>query len=486
MSHFIDGKWTNEGGASFQSTNPATGEVLWVGKEADKKCVDQAVAAAEKAYHPWRKLPFGARAARLEAFGKVLSDKTALLAETISKETGKPLWESRTEVASMINKIALSIDAYKQRCPAQSKEIPQGTLSVRHHPHGVMGVVGPYNFPGHLPNGHIIPALLAGNTVVFKPSDLTPLVAETTLRCWEESGIPPGVINLVQGGIAAGQALVGNPSIAGILFTGSWNTGVNLSVAFAKTPNKILALEMGGNNPLVIGAVKDKEAAAYVTIQSAFLTSGQRCTCARRLIIKKGAEGDDFIRILTRQTQTLAVGAYTDQPEPFMGPMINGKAAQKMLDAEKQLIGLGGVPILPMSRLKGSEALITPGIIDVTAVAELPDEEHFGPLLQVIRVASFDEALQIANRTRFGLSAGLLSDNKEDFDRFMEEIRAGVVNWNTPTTGASSSAPFGGVGCSGNNRPSAMYAADYCAYPIASVEAASPKVPQPLPPGMMR
>lgn len=484
MTHFINGKWIEGGRSAFKSTNPATGELLWEGNEADQTIVVEAVNAAKKAFGSWKALPFETRASHLETFGRVLTQKTEHLAESIAKETGKPLWESRTEVASMINKIKISIDAYKQRCPDHLREAPQGMQLLHHRPHGVMGVLGPYNFPGHLPNGHIVPALLAGNTVVFKASELTPLVAEETVRCWQEAEIPAGVINLVQGGKITGKALVDNDALAGLLFTGSWNTGLFLSQEMAKTPNKILALEMGGNNPLVIGTIKDLQAASYLTIQSSFLTAGQRCTCARRLIVQKGKEGDAFIQELIRQTKSLTIGSYTDRPEPFMGPMISAQAAKAMLETEKKLKAIGGIPLLPMKRLSNSEAFITPGIIDVTSVNELPDEEHFGPLLQVIRVNSFNQALSVANQTKFGLSAGLLSDVKEEFNHFMEEIRAGVVNWNTPTTGAISNAPFGGIGCSGNNRPSAFYAADYCSYPVASITAETPKLPKTLTPGI--
>lgn len=355
---------------------------------------------------------------------------------------------------------------------------------VRHRPHGVVAVFGPFNFPGHLPNGHIVPALLAGNTVVFKPSELTPLVAQKTVACWQAAGLPPGVINLIQGGRETGSSLAAHPAIDGLFFTGSPATGKALHRQFAGQPGKILALEMGGNNPLVVYGVSDLEAAAYHTIQSAFLSAGQRCTCARRLIVPEGAEGDRYIERLCQMMGTLRIGPYTDCPEPFMGPMINNQAAERLLDTQASLVAKGGKALVPMRRLKEGLPFLSPGLMEVTAVIERPDVEAFGPLLQLIRCEDFSAAIEEANRTAYGLSAGLFSDYAELFDTFYRQIRAGIVNWNRPLTGASSAAPFGGVGDSGNHRPSAYYAADYCAYPVASLEADQLTLPATLSPGI--
>lgn len=486
MTHYINGQWLKSDGPSFTSINPATETIIWEGKEADRATVDQAVEAAHDAFNAWRLLAVEERIPYLEAFAKIVTNDLEPFAEIIAKETGKTVWDSRNEVQGMINKVAISIEAYRQRCPTRQQPVPQGQLQTLHRPHGVMGVLGPYNFPGHLPNGHIIPALLAGNTVVFKPSELTPLAGEYAARCWEKAQLPPGVFNLVQGGGATGQLLSGHEAIDGVLFTGSWSTGSKLAMTLAKTPYKILALEMGGNNPLVIGSVHDIETAAYMTIQSSFLSSGQRCTCARRLILIKNPSNDAFIEILAKMTRSLIVGAYNDIPEPFMGPLVNASAAEKILEAQRKLKALGGKEIVPASQLKRGKAFVSPGIIDVTSIAHQPDEEYFGPLLQLICVDTLDDAITEANKTSYGLVAGILSDHKEEFDTFLESIRAGVVNWNTPLTGASSNAPFGGIGRSGNNRPSAFYAADYCAYPVASMTSDHLVLPKLISPGIGR
>ncbi|MEI8365240.1 MAG: succinylglutamate-semialdehyde dehydrogenase [Parachlamydiaceae bacterium] len=479
-THFIGGKWISGTGPLFQSINPATEEVVWEGNEADELEVDEAVKAARRAFTDWSQQEVESRIHHLKTFRDILTKEKATLADTISKENGKTLWESVIEVTSMIGKVDISIDAYHIRCPDVHKAQPSGMLTTKHRPHGVISVLSPFNFPGHMPNSHIIPALLAGNTIVLKPSEVTPLTAELTVKYWEESGLPQGVINLVQGGRATGVALSQHPDIDGLLFTGSWATGSQLAELMGKTPNKILALEMGGNNALVIGRISDLKTAAYLTIQSAFLSAGQRCTCARRLIVPEGPQGDRFLQTLVAMTKTLKIGPYTDKPEPFMGPVINKQTASRLLAAQKELISLGGIPILPLFQLDQGPAFLSPGIIDMTQVSGRPDEELFGPFLQLIRVKDFKEAIEEANRTRYGLTAGLLSDSKEEFDEFYKASTTGLFTWNTQMTGGSSAAPFGGIGRSGNNRPSGYYAADYCAYPFVSLE--SPKMLMPTTP----
>ncbi|MGL5285779.1 MAG: succinylglutamate-semialdehyde dehydrogenase, partial [Aeromonas sp.] len=399
-------------------------------------------------------------------------------------ETGKPLWETRTEVAAMQGKIAISIKAHSERTGTVENPMPGAKAYVRHKPHGVVAVFGPYNFPGHLPNGHIVPALIAGNTVVFKPSELTPMVAEETLKIWLEAGLPAGVINLVQGEVETGKALAGHPGIDGLFFTGSSRTGHLLHEQFAGQPGKILALEMGGNNPLIVKDVSDIDGAVHAIIQSAFVTSGQRCTCSRRLFIERGSVGDALLERLREVVSHISVGFYDATVQPFMGAMISEKAALGMVEAQAKLKALGGEVLLELKHLTPGTGFVSPGMIDVTAVAALPDEEHFGPLLQVIRFADFDAAIDLANATRYGLSAGLLGDSEADWQHFFKRIRAGIVNWNKPLTGASSAAPFGGIGASGNHRASAYYAADYCAYPVASVEESKASMPEQLSPGL--
>lgn len=483
-ANYINNNWVEGSGETFTSINPADNTQIWEGKAADESEVNAAVAAARAATQPWAETPVKTRIGYLENYYDILKNHADQLAEIISQETGKPLWESKTEVQSMIGKIPISFKAYNDRCKERKTQLPNALSQCRHKPHGVCAVFGPYNFPAHLPNGHIVPALLAGNTIVFKPSNYTPLVAEQIINLWELCDLPKGVLNLIQGGKTVGRKLGRHQDIDGIFFTGSWPTGKSISKYLGSYPNKILALEMGGNNPLIVSDISDLKAAAYLTVQSAYLTSGQRCTCARRLIVLEGKQGDAFLAELINMIQTIKVGPYTDTPEPFMGPVINPTTAHQLLAEQSNLLWEGAYPLLTMQHLEEDTAWISPGILDVTNSESRSDDEIFGPLLQLIRVPNFNAAIEEANNTAYGLSAGILTDNPKEYEEFFRRARAGIINWNTQLTGASSAMPFGGIGQSGNHRPSGFYAADYCSYPVASMETPELRMPEGRTPGI--
>ncbi|MCG7584653.1 succinylglutamate-semialdehyde dehydrogenase [Photobacterium sp. OFAV2-7] len=483
MTQWIAGNWQEGNGEAMQSLNPFSGEVIWQGKGATAEQVELAVASARQALLSWRKTAFNERQAIVERFAELVKENSEHIARTIAEETGKPLWETRTEAGAMVGKIAISLRAYDERTGQKQKEVAGSQAILRHRPLGVMAVFGPYNFPGHLPNGHIVPALLAGNTVVFKPSELTPKTAEEAMKLWQQAGLPDGVINLVQGARATGEALAGSAGIDGLLFTGSANTGHILHRQFAGQPGKMLALEMGGNNPMVISEdYGELEATVYTIIQSAFISAGQRCTCARRLYLPQGEKGDALLKRLVEATSQLVIDGPFAEPQPFMGPQISEAAADGIIRAQANLVSLGGEVLLEAKR--GQGAVVTPAIIEVSKVADLPDEEYFGPLLQVVRYQGLEQAVTLANDTRYGLSAGLVSTSDEEWQYFIDHIRAGIVNRNRQLTGASGDAPFGGPGASGNLRPSAYYAADYCAYPMASMEGEQTELPAQLSPGI--
>ncbi|MBT1449855.1 succinylglutamate-semialdehyde dehydrogenase [Glaciecola sp. XM2] len=484
-THFINGRWAAGEGELFESIDPAKNQSVWKGKAASPEQVESALLAARKAFIDWSLSSFESRLKIVKRFAALLEEHKQEFTKTIAKETGKPEWEAATEVGAMMGKAGISERAYHERTGTVENPMPAGRAMLRHRPHGVVAIFGPYNFPGHLPNGHIIPALLAGNTIVFKPSDLTPLTAELAVRLWQKAGIPDGVLNLVQGKVTTGKALASHPEIDGLFFTGSSTTGKMLHEQFAGSPGKILALEMGGNNPLIVTSVEDTRAAVHDIIQSAFVTSGQRCTCARKLFIPNTPEGDALLSALVSATKKIKVGHYDADEQPFMGAMISANAAAQMLKAHDHLVSLGATSIVPLEHSDPQTGFVTPGIVDVTDIAnDVPDEEHFGPLLKVYRYTDIDAAIALANDTKFGLSAGLLADSQADYDYFLPRIRAGIVNWNRPITGASSAAPFGGIGESGNHRASAYYAADYCAYPVASVELEKVALPGTLNPGL--
>lgn len=481
---YINGLWKNSGSHTFTSLNPATGTELWKGKAAGEAEIAEAVKAARGAFPAWSALTHVARQEYAEKFKSLVDAKKEELAELIAQETGKAMWDARSEVAAVVAKLTYASEAYAERTGVKSRTSPVGNSVVRHKPHGVMAVYGPYNFPAHLPNGHIMPALLAGNTLIFKPSEQTPMVAEWMVKRWEEAGLPAGVLNLVQGERDTGIALA-KAELDGVLFTGSSATGKALHAQFAGRPEIILALEMGGNNPLIIEEVEDVGFAVHETLLSAFTGTGQRCTCARRLILVNGKQTDEFIRRLVASAEQLRIGAYNETPEPFMGPVISLKEANRLLEAQDKLIGLGGKSLLKMRQLRAGLPFVSPAIIDMTGVKTIPDEEYFGPLLQLFRVNSLDEAAERANATKFGLSAAVLAKNQAVFQYLSGKIRAGLINWNRQTTGASGAGPFGGVGISGNHRPAGYYSADYCAYPVASVEVEHASLPEKLPPGMV-
>ncbi|MFN8121944.1 MAG: succinylglutamate-semialdehyde dehydrogenase [Thermoleophilia bacterium] len=459
------------------STGAEAGRVPVAGAAEAGRLMDRARAA----FRDWGRRPQAEREAVLRRYAEVLGERREDLAALISREVGKPPWEARAEVDLMANKVAISVEAHA----ARTSEMASGPAVTRFRPHGVMVVLGPFNYPGHLPNGHIVPALLAGNTVVFKPSEQAPLVAEATAACWRDAGLPDGVLGVAQGGRDTAEALLDHPELDGVLLTGSAATGRAVHARFGGRPEVMLALEMGGNNPLLVHGAADLEAVAYTVVQSAYLTAGQRCTCARRLVLVDGPDADALLERLAAMVRRIPVGPPTADPEPFMGPVVSAAAAEHVLAAQDALLAAGATAIVESRHLAPRTGLITPGLLDVTAVPDRPDEEVFGPLLQVVRCPDLDAALAECDATAFGLAAGLISDDPALYERFRDAVHAGVVNWNQQLTGASSRAPFGGIRASGNHRPSAFFAADYCAYPVASIEHARPEVPETPFPGLL-
>lgn len=450
----------------MNSINPITGETVWQGEAASAAAVTAAVATARAAFHDYALTPLVDRVAMMERWGEAILARKEDIARAISDEIGKPMWEARTEAGAMAGKVAHSIRAQAERAGTTTSD----AMALDHRPHGVMAVFGPFNFPGHLPNGHIIPALLAGNTVVFKPSELAPSIGDIFADLARAAGLPDGVLNIVQGGRETGAALL-DADIDGLLFTGSAGTGTYFHKHFAGRPNVILALEMGGNNPLIIHDAHDVDAAADIATVSAFISAGQRCSCARRLILPTGAFGDAVLDKIAAKIAGMRIGAPDE--DVFIGSVVSEDAAKAAIAFEADLLARGGHSLVSLER---TGAYLRPGLMDVTGV-DAPDEEIFAPFLQVVRVDGIDAQIAAANDTRFGLAAGLVSDDAALWDYARPRLRAGIVNWNKPTTGAASSMAFGGPGLSGNFRPGAYYAADYCAWPQASQTANVPQSP---------
>jgi succinylglutamic semialdehyde dehydrogenase len=478
----IGGEWREADGEQMRSTDPAETRTLWEGRAAGPATVSAAVEAASRVAPTWAALSREARVEHLERVIAVIDDRGDELAAAISAEVGKPGWEGKTEVASVRGKLAASIAAYGERATGATRQAGAASAVTFFRPLGVVAVLGPFNFPAHMPNGHIMPALLAGNTVVFKPSDLTPLAGEIYASLWSDAGLPPGVVNLVQGGGETGASLVGHHEVAGVFFNGSRATGVAISRAVADRPEKLLVLEMGGSNPLVVWDYDDLAAAVCIAVQSCYVTAGQRCTAARRLIVRD--EDGELLDALGQTLRVVRVAAPDADPAPFIGPVVSKDAARRLLGEQSALIQRGGVPIVEMAPTGDGLPYLQPGLIDMTSAKDVPDEEIFGPLLQVQRIGSFEEALAVANSSRFALAAGIVCRERERFDEFAANTRTGIVNWNQQLTGASGLAPFGGLGESGNHRPSGFMAVDYCSDAVGSLQSPSASLPEQLPPGL--
>jgi succinylglutamic semialdehyde dehydrogenase len=454
------------------STEPATGAELWRGPRGD---AEEAVARACKAWPQWAAQPLATRIELMRRFANEVRKEQDAFAELIARETGKPLWDARNEVDLVIGRVEVAIRAYGERTGQRKHDSAlQGTTALRHKPHGVLAVIGPFSDPANLPNAHIVPALIAGNVVVFKPSEKAPASGEFLVHCFERTGVPPGVVQLLLGGPEEGKALVAHDNIGGVLFTGSTQVGIAINRKLASQPGKVVALEMGGNNPIVLWDTPKIRDAVALIVQSAFTTSGQRCTAARRLIIRSSLY-EPTIETLRQLIGRILVGAPFDDPQPFMGPVIDNQAADQLTESFLYLLSHGGKALAHMKRPRGDLPFVTPGLIDTTAMAERPDVELFGPLLQVVRVDDFDQAIAEANSTRFGLAASLIGGSPQEYHRFWANVRAGIVNWNRPTVGTPQGAPAGGRGYSGNHRPAGFYSADYCAYPVSSTEVEQPR-----------
>jgi succinylglutamic semialdehyde dehydrogenase len=481
---FISGEWLAGAGDPFISLSAAGQTPIWQGRSASDSEVDLAVQAAADAFPGWASLGLTERAEYLHSFADLLRDNKDRLARAISTETGKPLWEAATEIGAMIGKVAPTEQAYSERNAGSVRSQTAVTSRTSFRPLGLVGVLGPYNFPGHMANGHIMPALLAGNTVVFKPSELAPCFAELTVELWSEAGLPKGVLNLVQGGAAVGARVSQHSGVRGVFFTGSRRVGETIQKSLPV--DKVCALEMGGSSPIVVWDATDLTAAVITTIQSAFITTGQRCSAARRLIVPEDEFGRSFLGELVSWASRIRIGNPDDVLQPYMGPMRSPVMVDNLLRHQGTLVQHGAIPLLRATRIADlGPGFVSPGIVDVTGLGIGDGDEVLGPLLQVTRVADFEQAMCEANRTDYGLAAGLISEHRDLYDRFRDSVQAGIVNWNQQLTGASPWAPFGGVKHSGNGRPSGYLATDYCVYAVGSMESDHVTMPTELPVGLL-
>ncbi len=487
-TNFIGGTWRDPAeGDVIESRSPSDPRrAVWRGRQSTSD-VARAVAAARGVQAEWAAWPMERRGAVLKRFASIASARVDDVASLIRDEVGKPMWDARAEAQLLASKVEVTLDAGAtgplRRVEGYDMALGPGKSGrCWFRPHGVMAVVGPFNFPVHLPNGHIVPALALGNTVVFKPSDKASACGQALVEMLAEAldaeGAPPGVLNLVQGGADVASALTTHPMIDGVLFTGSWAVGRRIMQANLDRPGLMLALEMGGNNPAVILPDADVRQAVIECVRCAFIGAGQRCTCTRRLIVHRDI-ADRVIPSLCKAASALTVGDPAADPPVFMGPVVSEAARRTILEAQAMLAAAGGEALLEMRALPGSGWFLSPGVMRVGRfvrgeVGPGADIEIFGPFLRVAVVGSLEEAIEQANATEFGLAASLFTKDDAAFETFASRVRAGCINRNTGTAGASGKLPFGGLGRSGNHRPAGAFSADYCAYPVGGMIESGP------------
>lgn len=478
--------------------------------------VGRAVEAARRAWPAWAARPLEERVALVRAVGEALGRRAEELARAIALDVGKPLWEARTEVAAAVAKAAVTVDEglalVRGFVPGGGPVPGAPTLAApaaecRFRPLGVLAVLGPFNFPLHLANGHVLPALACGNAVVMKPSEVAPAVGELYARVLHEAGVPPGVFNLVQGVGREGAALAGHPDVDGVLFTGSWDVGLAIERQNLGQP-RMLALEMGGKNAALVLPDADPQKALWDVCFSAFVSAGQRCTAtSRAIVVGPPARADEFAARARALAEGLSVGHPLD--EVFMGPLAS-EAALRKFEAGAEAARNGGRPsgpAVPVAERRGRAARIevvlptrrvqpkgltgcyaTPSVHRVHERAGTPyeREELFGPDLAVFHAASLEEAVALANETDYGLAASVHTASAATFEAALQGLRCGVVNLNAPTVGASGRLPFGGLKRSGNHRPAGLFSTLYCTAPVAVMRGAPTLEGTKLPPGVGR
>lgn len=484
-SNLIGGTWEPITGSTLTSHSPAEPSKRIFSCAPDVSHVDRAVRAARAAASDWARTPQEQRFTILRQFAALCKAREAQITQLISDETGKVMWDAKAEAQLLSAKVDITLEqsansGFSRVTGFETAISPtrKGICSFR--PHGVMAVLGPFNFPAHLPNGHIVPALAMGNTIVFKPSDKTPaigqMLAELLEEALREGGAPAGVVNLVQGGADIAAALSNHADLDGILFTGSWPVGRRIMQANLDRPGRILALEMGGNNPAIIMPDADLRQAAIECVRSAFITTGQRCTCTRRVIVHESVSSR-FIKAVCTAASNLIIGHPASSHPVFMGPLIAKSARDHVLHVIGQLTRAGGELLMPPTMPDLPGWYITPSVMRVprffaTSDADAhpgADVEIFGPFLRVSTFGQFDDAMEQANSTQFGLASSIFTQDAATIQRFLAEARAGCININAGTAGASSKLPFGGLGLSGNHRPAGAFSLDYCAMPIGSM-----------------
>lgn len=480
VGDYINGKFVSitKGDGEFKNFSPADLKDLVLTVPYKYEHVEMAVESAKKAYPKWGALPLEERKAYLWKLKEVFDSHADKMAEVIARDTGKPMWEALTEAKALGAKIDITLNHSLKLVEEEriSNALPQVDGVIRHRSRGVMAVVGPFNFPAHLPNGHIVPALVAGNTVVFKPSEQTPAVGQYMTELIHHAGLPEGVFNLVQGDGETGRRLVAHEGVDGVLFTGSYEVGLKIKQETLTHYWKILALEMGGKNATVVWEDADLDKAVYESLVGGFMTAGQRCSCTSRIIVHPKL-ADEFTNKFYEAAKKLSIGHWSKNP--FMGPLINGSAVEKYIRFQ-EIANRENCESLMRGKsleLEHKGHYVTPSIhlvkkFDPNSVYQ--KSEIFGPNVAIYQSGNWEETMNIVNSTGYGLVMALFTKDKALYEDALFKARVGLLNWNRTTNGASSRLPFGGMGKSGNDRASAHYAIQYCTVPVGSLEDPTP------------
>ncbi len=462
--NYIGGEWVeSESGERFESTNPATGEPLGSFPRSTVADADRAVAAAHEAYQSWRLVPAPRRADILYAVAEALRNRKAELTGLMTQEMGKVLAEAGGDVQEGIDMTYYMAGEgrrmFGQTVPA---EMPDKFAMSLRQPMGVVAVVTPFNFPMAIPTWKLMPALVTGNTAVFKPSTDTPLLGELLVEIFEQAGLPPGVLNIVHGGGATvGQRLLEHPDVKIVTFTGSKETGIHVAKTAAETLKRV-HLELGGKNAIIVMDDADLDNAVDGILWSAFGTSGQRCTAASRVIVHERVY-DTLAAKLVERAEALRIGNGLD-PDVQVGPLIN----QSALDKVHRYTGIArdeGATILTggehyTDNGDGKGFFYRPTIYgDVERDMRVATEEIFGPATALIRCRDLQDAIDISNRVEYGLSSAIYTDNVNAAFRAIRDLDTGITYINAGTIGAEIQLPFGGTKYTGNGHREAGTAA---------------------------
>jgi aldehyde dehydrogenase (NAD+) len=451
--NFINGRWVDSrSGKVIERRNPADlNEVVSVAPLSTREEVRSAVAAAKAAFPAWRDTPAPVRGKVIARAAQIMEQQKDALARILTREEGKTLKDSLGEVMKTVN--ILDFMAGESRRIAGEvlpSELPKNFAYSLKQPLGVVAAITPWNFPVSIPAWKIAPALVAGNTVVLKPAELTPMTAATVIKIFEQAGAPPGVLNMVLGsGEEVGAELVNHPDVRAVSFTGSTEVGSGIYACGAKQMKKCQC-EMGGKNPLVILADADLPLAMEATLFGAFASTGQRCTATSRVVIEEKV-ADEFVRLLVERAKKFKVGNGLE-PGVDMGPAVD----EAQLAQDLRYIELGKKSaqlVLGGERFTGAGYngyFVAPTIFDhVAADSALAQDEIFGPVLSIIRVCDFDEALAVANSVRYGLSSSIYTNDAAKIFEFIDKIETGITHVNSPTVGGEAHLPFGGMKATG-------------------------------------